>query len=221
MALQGEVFAVLGHRPEPARRDRPAETARLGEVQHIRRGYSIGRLTTGAHEQVFGVLAGALRTCRVLSDGRRQIMAFLLPGDWCWLEERLGHPTTVEAITEAQVVRLAQRQLAATGTEGSGTMQQILHASLTAALDRNVTLGQKSARDKLASFLLDMSNRLAQGGPELRLPMSRYDIADYLGLRSETVCRTLAQLAAAQVIAMPEPQHVRILDRAALEAALC
>ena len=99
-------------------------------------------------------------------------------------------------------------------------MQQILHASLTAALDRNVTLGQKSARDKLAAFLLDLSNRLADGRSEIALPMSRYDIADYLGLRSETVCRTFAQLAADGVIALPEPQRIRIRDRAALELVL-
>ena len=81
-------------------------------------------------------------------------------------------------------------------------------------------LGQKSARDKLAAFLLDLSNRLADGRSEICLPMSRYDIADYLGLRSETVCRTFALLAAARLIRLPEPQRIQILDRAALELVL-
>jgi CRP/FNR family transcriptional regulator, nitrogen fixation regulation protein len=220
MTLQGEAFAALAGIPSAGGQNRPADAVRLGEVQLVRRGSELARLPKAGPEHVFGVLSGTLRTCRIIADGRRQIMAFLFPGDWCWLEDRLGHPTAVEAITEAQVVRMGRRQLAAPTADGGSVMHQILHASLTAALDRNVTLGQKSARDKVAAFLLDLSQRLAEGGPDLRLPMSRYDIADYLGLRSETVCRTLAQLAAAQVIALPEPQHVRILDRGVLEAAL-
>ena len=220
MAISGEAIATPVRDPGFRRLDRPTDAVRLGEVQPVRRGSQVSRPTSVGHGHVFGVLTGALRTCRVLMDGRRQVMAFLFPGDWCWLEERLGHPTTVEAITDSQIVRVPRHQLSAANCEGGGVMQQILHASLTAALDRNVTLGQKSARDKLAAFLLDLSNRLADGRSEIALPMSRYDIAEYLGLRSETVCRTFAQLAADGVIALPEPQRIRIRDRAALELVL-
>jgi CRP-like cAMP-binding protein len=193
---------------------------RLGEVLTIRRGAQLGSLDGPGRDGVIGVLSGTLRSCRVLMDGRRQITAFLFPGDWCWLDERRGHWTMVEAVTDARVTRTTRRQLAAAGPGGAGAMEEILDASLAAALDRVVTLGQKSARDKLAAFLVDMSGRLAGGAAEFRLPMSRYDIADYLGLRSETVCRTFAQLAADCVVALPEPQLVRILDREALQAVM-
>jgi CRP-like cAMP-binding protein len=218
--LRGRRVALpgYGHLSSPA--DRPTEAARLGEVQFVPRGGQVVAVVTDGRDAVFGVLSGTLRSCRYAADGRRQITAFLFPGDWFRPEERLGHPTLVEAVTTAQVVRLTQRRLASAGPDGTSAMQEILDANLTAAEDRIIVLGQKSARDKLAAFLLGMSDRLAEGGAEIRLPMSRYDIADYLGLRSETVCRTLSQLVAAGVIALPEPQLVRLLKPAELQDML-
>ncbi len=196
---------------------------RRGTVLSLRRGGGLGRFDTAA-ECALGVLSGTLRVCRPLVDGRRQITAFLLPGDWYGLDGSSNdHRAMVEAVTDAQVVRVSHRHLRRAGDQADAAVEEALRASLAAALTRVVVLGQKSARDKLAAFLLEMSGRAAAGGgggggTEVLLPMSRHDIADYLGLRPETVCRTFTQIAAAAVIALPEPQHVPILDRAALEA---
>lgn len=181
----------------------------------LRRGQQLGAPEEPS-DHLSCVLLGALRACRPLVDGRRQVTAFLLPGDWHGLDRWEGQRTVLEAVTDARVARIHRRALGGPDGEAAGGLQRALLASLEAAHTRVAVLGQSSARDKLAAFLLAMSDRLAPGGADLHLPMSRGDIGDFLGLRSETVCRTFAHLASTGAIGMPEPQRVRLLDPAAL-----
>ena len=96
-------------------------------------------------------------------------------------------------------------------------LRDMLRARLAAVQSRLLTLGHKNAREKLACFLLEMSERLAGGDDAFTLPMSRYDIADYLCLSSETVFTQFTQLMTSGIIALPEPKRVHILRRRPLE----
>lgn len=171
-------------------------------------------------EYCFLVLQGALRVWRPLADGRRQITAFVFPGDWIGVGELRESNASVEAVTPVRAERYPLRSLlvaAATNPEVATALQNLLRAGLKAAQERILVLGHRNTREKLASFILEMSDRLAAAGNVLRLPMSRYDIGDYLGMSSETVCRNFTQLVSDGIIALPEPNQVRILRREMLE----
>lgn len=176
--------------------------------------------SAGRGDVWFRVRTGALRNCRPLADGRRQITAFVLPGEWGAFGGASASGASIEAILRAEVERFSTRDMQ-NGRWSDGCapdpMRAILDAQLAAAQRRLLVLGHMTAREKLASFVLEMSARLGDGGDTVALPMSRYDIADYLCLSSETVCRNFTQLAADGLIALPVPQRVQILRRGALE----
>jgi CRP/FNR family transcriptional regulator, nitrogen fixation regulation protein len=145
----------------------------------------------------YKVVSGTVRICKVLNDGRRQIEAFHLCGDIFGLERGATHRFTAEAIDDLVVIAYRAHQLDELVRDnpdlGSQVMSSVL-TSLDRARDHMVLLGRKSAREKIASFLLDIAERL-NGGDRFDLPMQRADIADHLGLTIETVSRTLTQLA--------------------------
>lgn len=159
-------------------------------------------------------LDGCLRVCHPLHDGRRQITDFLLPGDCIGLMEVRCHNGSIEAVTPARVTSFP-----ADGHEpGEGEGPESLYRTRIGAMQaRLFMLGHKNAREKLAAFLLEMSDRLAPGEASFRLPMSRYDIADYLCLSPETVCRNFSQMVADGLVALPDSQTVNILHRASVE----
>ena len=166
------------------------------------------------------VLEGALRVWRPLADGRRQITSFVFPGDWVGLGDLRECNASVEAVTRVRAERYPLRPLlaaAATDRRVAVALQDLLRADLTAAQERILVLGHRNTREKLASFLLEMSARLASGGNVISLPMSRYDIGDYLGMSSETVCRNFTQFVADGIISLPEPNRVHILRHEMLE----
>ncbi len=165
------------------------------------------------------MLGGALRVVRPLADGRRQITAFLFPGDWLGLDEVREHNASIEAIVPSRLELLPLRSLEfrlAQGEIGAPGPETLFKARLQAAQHRILALGRRNAREKLAAFLIEMSERLAEGGNTIMLPMSRCDIGDYLCLSSETVCRNFSQLVADGIIALPSPNQVRVLRRNAL-----
>lgn len=171
-------------------------------------------------QHCFLVLQGALRVWRPLADGRRQITSFVFPGDWVGLSEFRECNANVEAVTRVRAERYPLRLLlsaAATDRRVATALQDLLHSGLKAAQERILVLGHRNTREKLASFLLEMSDRLASGGNVIALPMSRYDIGDYLGMSSETVCRNFTQFVADGIITLPEPNQVHILRREMLE----
>ena len=183
----------------------------------------------GKDEQVFGegdraayfykVVSGAVRTSKLLSDGRRQIDAFHLPGDIFGIESGEEHRFSAEAVGDAAVAVYRRCALDALASQDGAFAREIVAAmmrSLERAQEHMLLLGRKSALEKIASFLLDMAERA--GDDAIELPMSRMDIADHLGLTIETVSRSLTELGRKGLIALPAQRRaIRLRDKAALE----
>ena len=172
-------------------------------------------------DRVYKVVRGAVRGFRVLADGRRQISEFYLPGDVFGFEAGLDRRSSAEALAENTLIVVARRS--ALAGEGDGALERQLWrlavAELRRSQDHVLTLGRRSASERLASFLVDLAERIGMD-EILELPMSRQDIADYLGLTIETVSRTLTQFQAAGLIRLSGCRRVRIMRPAAL-ADLC
>lgn len=145
---------------------------------------------------VYQVIDGAVRSYKLLSDGRRQIGAFHLAGDIFGLENSGDHRFTAEAIVDT-TVRLVKRVSLAYVAENDATVARDLlnmtATNLRHAEDHMLLLGRKTSLERVAAFLLEMDTRLTAAGV-MALPMCRRDIADYLGLTLETVSRALSVL---------------------------
>jgi len=168
-------------------------------------------------DYVYQVLHGAVRTYKVLSDGRRQINAFYLPGDMFGLEVGDKHSCSAEAVNGVQVL-VVKRSLVMTVANRNNEVAHRLWSMTAADLHRSQNhslLLIKSARERVAAFLLDMAERLCAGGA-VELPMSRQDIADYLGLTIETVSRTLSQFEGAATIELPASRRIVLRNLSAL-----
>ena len=166
---------------------------------------------------VYKVVSGAVRTCKLLNDGRRQIASFHLPGDFFGIETGEEHRFTAEALGNTTVIKYRRGSLDTLPTSGEALSRQII-AAMMRALERAqahmLLLGRKSAVEKIAAFLLDLAERETDHG-HIDLPMSRTDIADYLGLTIETVSRTLTQLERQGIIAMPAQRRSIVLRNTA------
>ncbi|MHB2205306.1 cyclic nucleotide-binding domain-containing protein [Methylobacterium sp. CM6257] len=147
-------------------------------------------------EFVYKVVEGAVRTYKVLSDGRRQITGFHLPGDLFGFEQEETHRHTAEALSETKVLIFKRRQIERAATHRAEVACQLWSMAtnnLRHAQDHMLLLGRRSATERVASFLMEVDERLGGTGT-FTLPMTRRDIADYLGLTIETVSRTITQL---------------------------
>tara|TARA_R110002049_G_scaffold188402_2_gene356851 strand:- start:59634 stop:60275 length:642 start_codon:yes stop_codon:yes gene_type:complete len=166
---------------------------------------------------VYEVKSGILRLTRVLENGRRQVIAFGLPGDIVGFPNGEHHHTDCDVLATAEIIA-HQRHALETGEGDLATHQRLLHAALreiSAMQDHFMMLARKSALEKVASFLIVLSQRT--GTPignfsTVSLPMSRADIADFLGLTIETVSRTLTLLRKNGTIVLETPQTVLIRD---------
>jgi CRP/FNR family nitrogen fixation transcriptional regulator len=168
-------------------------------------------------EYLYKVVSGAVRTYRVLNDGRRQIGAFYLPGDVFGLEIGEEHVFSAEAIVESKVMVIKRSTLVALAARSHDVAHQ-LWAMTAAELQRaqsHIMLLIKTAQERVAGFLLEMAAR-TPAGDAVELPMSRQDIADYLGLTIETVSRTLTQLENSAAIAVPTSRRIVLRNQAAL-----
>lgn len=210
---------IPSHRPTAAYLPQARSAGALeGAVRNVRKDEEI--FAEGDRAAYFyKVVSGAVRTSKLLSDGRRQIDAFHLPGDIFGIESGEEHRFTAEAVQDCQVLPYKRCGLEALAESEAVTSRQIVAAmmrSLERAQEHMLLLGRKSAMEKIATFLLDLSSRLSENG-QLDLPMSRIDIADHLGLTIETVSRTLTQLERQHVIELPAHRRSIVLrDRAAL-----
>lgn len=168
-------------------------------------------------DYLYKVLKGSVRTCKVLRDGRRQIAAFYLPGDVFGFEAGDRHTLSAEAIVDCQLLALRRASVAALAARDTSVAAQ-LWAMTVAELHRaqdQVMLVVRTAQQRVAGFLLEMSRR-SRDSNHINLPMSRQDIADYLGLTIETVSRSLTQFKDAGAIALPTSRHIVLLDRETL-----
>ncbi|HJE23522.1 MAG TPA: helix-turn-helix domain-containing protein [Methylorubrum populi] len=161
----------------------------------------------------YTVVSGAVRTCKLLSDGRRQIDAFHLPGDIFGVEAGTEHRFNAEAVTETRLVIHRREPRVLAGDDGALARAVVaaLMRDLERAQDHMMLLGRKSARERIASFMLALSERMAVQGGAIELPMSRTDMADHLGLTVETVSRTVTQLERDGLIELPPNRRTVIL----------
>jgi CRP-like cAMP-binding protein len=168
-------------------------------------------------EYLYKVVSGTVRTYKVLADGRRQIDAFYVAGDVFGLEGGEQHSFSAEAVTECKVLvvkRSALVTLAERDTEVARQLWTITARELQRAQEHVLAL-IKTAEERVIGFLLDIAARVSSGNT-FELPMSRQDIADYLGLTIETVSRTMTQLESAAAIELPSSRRVVLRSRAAL-----
>ena len=166
-------------------------------------------------KQLYKVVSGAVRVCRVLPDGRRFIAQFALDGEVFGLDGVEEHRFSAEAVTEVVLIAFARRDLDAYLDReplAAQSWQTFTMEKLAAAHDRFILLGCRSAMERVTHFLLDLSARSRTGCNYLDLPMSRYDIADYLGLTAETVSRILTALRKAGMIAIEDNHTLHLLD---------
>jgi CRP/FNR family nitrogen fixation transcriptional regulator len=165
----------------------------------------------------YRILSGAARESALLTDGRRHIVGFLLAGDISGLWARGTHSYSVEAIVEPTIVARYSRRYIESLIESNPEVALLLHQLALDAVERlqsrMTLLAKASALEKVSGFLFQMSDREDM----FELPMSRYDIADYLAIAVETVSRSLTGLQQRRIVALGGARHVRIIDRQALQ----
>ena len=174
--------------------------------------------------RVFTLTKGSLKLYKLLADGRRQVTGFLHPGDFLGISVDDEHAFSAEALEPSQLCWFPRARFD-DFVEDQPRMERELYRmaahELAAAQQQFVLLGRKTASERLASFLLLLADRTsaADGKKSLvvRLPMSRSDIADYLGLTKETVSRVISALKRDRIIRLESLEMIRILDRGGLE----
>jgi len=171
-------------------------------------------------EYIYQVAEGAVRSYKLLSDGRRQISAFHLAGDIFGLENAGTHRFTAEAIVETTVRLVKRVSLAHMAGQDVTVAHDLLNMTarnLKHAEDHMLLLGRKTSLERVAAFLLEMDSRLTAAGV-MALPMCRRDIADYLGLTLETVSRALSVLHDKGVLSFlgQTQRQIVLLDRSKL-----
>jgi len=172
-------------------------------------------------DAVYEVLSGMVRLYKLLPDGRRQVTGFLTAGQLLGLAPEGACVFTADAVTEISVCCYQRPAFERLIDEVPGFARRLLAVTsheLRAAQDQMVLLGRKTAAEKLASFLLLMGVRQPGCPDEIDVPMTRGDIADYLGLTVETVSRTLTRLRQDGLITLPTSARVLVRDRKALES---
>jgi CRP/FNR family nitrogen fixation transcriptional regulator len=199
----------------------PDKLGALAATARYRNGQEICH-QEGATESWYRVVSGIARRYAVRPSGRRQIVGLLLPGDLFGFPSRGEYAFSVEAVVEGTLVACyPRRRLEAQADTDPAVARQIREMafdSVSRLQEQVFILGRTTALKKVGSFLLKLSERLSDGiADRIVLPMSRYDIADYLGLSVETVSRCLTGLKERGIIKLTGPRRVTIVDREALE----
>jgi len=192
----------------------------IAEITRHHRGENIQRRDRHA-PYLSRTVSGVARDCALLADGRRHIIAFLMPGDVFGFTPRDARQFSVEAVVDDTVVAHypLQRveQMADANPRLGRRLREMAFDAASRSQARSLILGRLSALERVGLFLLEMGQRSTDAsGTAILLPMSRYDIADYLGLSSETVCRVLTDLRDRGAITFTGAHRVRINDPCAL-----
>jgi CRP/FNR family transcriptional regulator, nitrogen fixation regulation protein len=191
----------------------------FAKIMACNRGQEIPN-NAGPSGHLYYVIAGAVRRCAVRSDGRRQIVDLMLPRDFFFVSDN-HNEATIEAIAEETVLASYPGQrleiLAERDTVFARELRDVAFQSLTRSQAQLLIVGRVTALEKVGSFLLSLDGRVPDAGGQVVLPVSRYDIADYLAVSVETVCRALTDLRHRGVIALAGKRTIKILNRGALE----
>ena len=185
----------------------------IGTVAHFHRNATIFSESDDA-DYSYRIVSGTVRLCRLMSDGRRQIAEFVGAGGFVGFEWLDTHAFTAEALTDVVAVRYTRSRLDRLSSE-CGDLQRSLTAALSrdlwAAQNHLVMLGRQTAKERVVSFILALAERHGAGnGGTVDVPMGRQDIADYLGLTIETVCRAISELRRARLIDVPNRTQIAI-----------
>jgi CRP/FNR family nitrogen fixation transcriptional regulator len=214
----------------------PAEVASHGIAHHARllqalsssavisrchRGQEICSQSCAA-ENWYCLISGVARRYVIRADGRRQIVDLLLPGDFFGFTAGDEYDFAVEAIIEGtRVAGYSRRRVECIADSDPQLARELRHVAfeaLSRLQSQLVIVGRVTAQEKVSSFLLEMAARLSDGDADhVVLPMSRYDIADYLAVSVETVSRALTELKHRGFIRLSGARTVSIVDREALE----
>jgi CRP/FNR family transcriptional regulator, nitrogen fixation regulation protein len=168
----------------------------------------------------FKVVSGTVRICKLMADGRRHIAEFFFAGDCFGIDSAGARAFAAEAVDEVIVMRFTRastERLIDERPELARRMCNVTLRKLAQARTRLLLLGRMTASERVASFILELAER-RDVRRVLDVPMSRSDIADYLGLTIETVCRVLSAMKRDGAIAIPNPHRIEIRDSDALEA---
>jgi len=192
--------------------------ASLATVQQVGAGKTFINEGDSA-DHFFNLTQGTVKLFKLLPDGRRQITGFSHRGDFLGLAVSHSYAFSAEAVDQVRVCRFSRSALRRVMDDFPALEKRLLDVAsneLVAAQEQMLLLGRKTARERVASFLMAQEKRLSPCGDEtpdaLELPMTRGDIADYLGLTIETVSRTFTRLRNEEMIAILAADQVRILD---------
>jgi CRP-like cAMP-binding protein len=168
----------------------------------------------------YRILRGCVRMVKLMEDGRRQIGEFLMAGDLLGFDALETHDFSAEAVSDVVLRRYPRRAvdtLAERNPALGRRLRDLTSVSLRMAHMRLLLLGRLTASERIATFLLEMADRLPRTTARvMEMPMSRTDMADHLGLTIETVCRVLAHLRRDATIAI-ERSTIEIRDSAGLQ----
>jgi CRP-like cAMP-binding protein len=175
-----------------------------------------------AEDRFVYVERGATKLVARASAGREQVVAFHFAGDLVWIPSRAAHEYFLCALAGSTLVSVSASAFLEAVNGDAAVMTALferMQQALLRSREKSVSLGRKSAQERIAGFLSAMADRIGTGdaiGPELDLPMSRRDIADSLGLTIETVSRQFSELRAAHLIETRGRSHIRVCDPAGL-----
>lgn len=197
---------------------------RLGWTLRLKRGQTLFHEGDPAN-RVFTLTRGTVKLYTLLPDGRRQVTGFMFPGDFLGVSVDEEYAFTVEALEQSELWWFSRAMFDRFLNEHPQVERELYRLAaheLAAAQRQMVLLGRKAAHERLASLFLSLLERAdrASGAQQTSfdLPMSRIDIADYLGLTKETVSRMIAHLRDHKLIRLQAQNRVEVLDRDGLRA---
>jgi CRP/FNR family transcriptional regulator len=215
VAARQTSIRYVGHdTDEPAGLDQRLAKASLRRVEAKEFVFAEGDPAT----HLYQVETGAVALYKVLCDGRRQVLGFAYPGDFIGLGAQGEHVINAQAMKPTRLRCLpvsALSQIARQDPRLGFRLYEALASELAATRELLLTTGQRSACERLVAFLLAISRRNARKGQDplvFDLPMTRTDIADFLGLTIETVSRTFTKLRVLSLIELPHASRVRLID---------
>lgn len=196
----------------------------LGTMQRLRPEQAVFHEGDPA-KRVFMVTMGSLKLYTLLADGRRQVTGFMFPGDFLGISVDEDYAFTVEALGDSELWWFSREVFDRFLSEHPQVERELYRLAaheLAEAQRQMVLLGRKSAAERLASFFMSLLARAERASgaqvTSFDLPMSRIDIADYLGLTKETVSRMLADLRGRGLIRLQTQNCVEVLNRDRLRA---